>query len=369
MRQTWALLVDAYRDLNARKMFWIVLMLSALVAVSLALVALTPAGFTVFGYEVPSPFLNSRMMTPAAFYKLAYLTLGIQWWLTQFATALALISTATIFPDFLAGGAVDLYLSKPIGRWRLFLTKYACGLLFVALQIACFSVASFLVIGLRGGAWEPGLFLAVPIVVLFYSYLYCVCVLVGVVTRSTVAAVLLTLLFWLCVFSIHTTEVTLLLFQIHEERSHVYVLEQIDRERTALANIPPTTTPSYRQTLLEEQLRNDLQKRDDYHPKFDRAHELFYVAKEFLPKTSETVTLLQRELVRRARLSDEGGSSERDETRQASAEAGGGMSGGDIAALQKQLARRSWEWIVGSSVAFEAVVLLLAGWIFCRRDY
>ena len=61
-----------------------------------------------------------------------------------------MISTASLFPDFLAGGAVDLYLSKPISRLRLFLFKYSCGLLFVALQIGCFCLASFLVIGLRG---------------------------------------------------------------------------------------------------------------------------------------------------------------------------------------------------------------------------
>ncbi|MGA3067905.1 MAG: hypothetical protein ABSF29_13765 [Tepidisphaeraceae bacterium] len=370
MRQTWALLIDAYRDLNARKMFWIVLIISGLVAISMAMVGLTMRGFTVFGYEIKSPFLNAREMTPAEFYKLMFLTLGIQWWLTQFATALALISTASIFPDFLMGGSVDLYLSKPIGRWRLFWTKYACGLLFVTLQIACFSLASFLVIGLRGGAWEPALFLAVPIVVLFYSYLYCVCVLIGVVTRSTVAAVLLTLLFWLCVFSVHTTEVTLLLFKIHGERAHKNVIEQIDRDRTALAEIPAATTPSYRQVLLENQLKRDIKERDDYYPEFDRPHEWFYAMKIFLPKTSETVYLLQRELVSRASLSrDRRTAEEENDSEQATAQSGGEVSRGDVGELQKQLGHRSWVWITGTSLGFEAAVLLLAGWIFCRRDY
>jgi hypothetical protein len=47
----------------------------------------------------------------------------------------------------------------------------------VWLQVLVFSTASFLVIGLRGGSWEPGLFLAVPIVTLMFSYLFSVCVL------------------------------------------------------------------------------------------------------------------------------------------------------------------------------------------------
>jgi hypothetical protein len=30
---------------------------------------------------------------------------------------------------------------------------------------------------------------------------------------------------------------------------------------------------------------------------------------------------------------------------------------------------RTVAWIIGTSVAFEVVVLTLAVWIFCRRDY
>jgi ABC-type transport system involved in multi-copper enzyme maturation permease subunit len=195
MSQTLALIWDAYRDLNSRKMFWIVLILSTLVAASFAAIGLTPTGFKIFFWKISSPILNSREMPPGDFYKGIFLNYGIEFWLTWLATVLALISTASIFPDFIATGAVDLYLSKPISRLRLFLTKYLCGLLFVALQIGCFCAASFAVIGLRGGAWEPGIFLAVPIVLLFFSYLFCFCGLIGVWMRSTVAAVLLTFLY------------------------------------------------------------------------------------------------------------------------------------------------------------------------------
>jgi hypothetical protein len=366
MRQTWALLIDAYRDLNSRKMFWIVLAVSGLVAGSMAAIGLSQTGFTVFGYDFASRYLNAREISPGAFYKLVFIQLGIQWWLTLFATCLALISTASIFPDFLIGGAIDLYLSKPIGRWRLFLTKYACGLLFVALQIAVFSLASFLVIGIRGESWEPGIFMAVPIVVVFYSYLYCFCVLIGVVTRSTVASVLLTLLFWLCLFGLHTTEVTLLLFQRSDHRAHTNLLAQIDRERRALAAMPPSTAPSIRQQRLEDQLATDVKARDDYRPGYDRVHAWFYWTMTVLPKTSETVELLQRKLIHRSDLPGNGRDSQ-DDT--------GSMSNGqmfshsDIAEVQKEVRKRTWTWIAGTSLGFEVVVLLAAGWIFCRRDY
>ena len=100
-------------------------------------------------------------------------------YLTWVAAVLALISTSSMFPDFLTGGSIDLYLSKPIGRVRLFFTKYVSGLMFVALQVSVFAVGSFLVLGWRGHSWEPSLFLAIPIVVIFFSYLYGICVLLG----------------------------------------------------------------------------------------------------------------------------------------------------------------------------------------------
>ena len=70
----------------------------------------------------------------------------------------------------------------------IFMGVMAAGLLFVALQVAIFATASYFVIGIRGGSWEPGVFLAIPLVVCFFSYLYAVSVFFGVLTRSTLAA-------------------------------------------------------------------------------------------------------------------------------------------------------------------------------------
>ena len=152
-------------------------------------------------------------ISPAVFYKQMFVYGGIGFWLSWLATILALISTAGIFPDLISSGVIDLFVSKPIGRLRLFVTEYAAGLLFVTLQVTIFSLGSFLVIGLRGGVWEPGLFVAVPVVVCFFSYLFSVCTLLGILTRSTVAALLLTLLFWLFVYGTGAAEQNVLMFE------------------------------------------------------------------------------------------------------------------------------------------------------------
>src|SRR4029077_12078354 len=116
----------------------------------------------VFGMSLPIGF-NTGIMPRGDFYKLMFNTLGVGIWLSWIATVLALISTAGIFPDMLTGGSIDLYLSKPISRLRLFFTKYLSALLFVGLQVGLFTLASFLVLGIRGGTWLWGLFLAIPI--------------------------------------------------------------------------------------------------------------------------------------------------------------------------------------------------------------
>ncbi len=372
MSQTLALLLDAYRDLNSRRMFWIVLILSGLVAASFAAIGLTPTGFEIFKWQFTSYFFNSKVVAPGDFYKSIFLNWGVDLWLSTIAAALALISTASLFPDFIAAGAIDLYLSKPISRARLFLTKYFCGLLFVALQIACFCTASFLVIGIRGGAWEPGIFLAVPIVVLFFSYIYCVCVLIGVWTRSTVAAVLLSVLFWVGVFCLHTTEVTLLTFKLTDHAAADRIDRQIaDTEKSivklqSIAATRPTTRNSTRLSTLQSELADEQTKRNGYHNAFDHVHDAFYDAMTVLPKTAETVAILQRKLISSARL--QGVADQQDNAdNQNRVDLNGNPV--PVAALQAELMRRTVGWIIGTSVTFEVIVLALAAWIFCRRDY
>ena len=244
--QTAAVFVDAYRELNHRKMFWVVLIISGLVVIAFAGVGINEKGLTVFGWSLPLPF-NTNIMSRADFYKLMFDNLGVGFWLSWLATALALISTAGIFPDMLTGGAIDLYLSKPISRLRLFLTKYLSALLFVALQVGLFTFASFLVLGFRGGVWLWGLFLTIPIMLLFFSYLYSVCALLGIMTRSTLAALLLTLLVWFGIWVIHATEASLLMFKLRNEQEvvlydrQIVALERKVARLEAAASTQPTT--------------------------------------------------------------------------------------------------------------------------------
>ena len=86
-------------------------------------------------------------------------------------------------------GSIDVVLSKPMTRWQVFLGKYAGSMVFVFVQACIFVLLTFVVIGIRWGCWIPGYLLTIPLVLLLFSYLYCVSVWVAVYFRSTVAAV------------------------------------------------------------------------------------------------------------------------------------------------------------------------------------
>jgi hypothetical protein len=358
---------------------------------------------------------------------------GINIWLTWVAMILALVSTAGAFPELMSGGSIELFVSKPIGRLRLFFSRYFTGLLFVALQVAVFCVASFFVIGLRGGTWEWGLFLAVPLVLLVFSYLFGICVLMGVLTRSAMAALLLTSLVWFVAFLIHSAEFTTLQMsmaaQVRVDRVEQLKTEitltqqQLDAAlattqpaaksattataaataagATAQAQLPDNTQlqtparsaallslPTWARMLYSANSRpsaSALQMRlrvlnssleSEQAPMQQQLdwpywHQIVYWAYWAMPKTTDTDDLIQRWLSVAARLPRQ-----RDEALADSPMPGRNRSfatRGDFWLANDRanavLAQRPAYWVIGTSLLFEAAVVSLAALAFCRRDY
>ena len=367
--QTLAIFLDAYRELNARKLFWITLFISVMVVVVFAFVGLDAEGVTFFSLRLPFP-VNTKIITPAEFYKRLFAHLGMMW-LTPCAVVLAVISTASIFPDLISGGSIDLYLSKPISRLRLFITKYLAGLLFVALQVLVFCAASFLLIGIRGDAWVPGLFIAVPLVLLYFSYLYAICVLVGLITRSSLAAVLATVMFFFLIWGLHFTESMLLLAKSEQQQKAVVLDERIEQAEMIIAvRTRPVTRPTTATSLPAEdlaRLQTDLaslrQQRKDVRNTVEPWHRLIYSIKTLFPKLTETVDLMNRLII--DDLVDQ------EAIKHASREKDPGQPFSEAAALEagRDIQTRPVSWVIGTSLLFEAVIVALAAVLFVRRDY
>jgi hypothetical protein len=373
--QTKALFVDAYRDLNARKLFWVVLILTALVVAAFGALGVKGNRLSILAWELPED-----LPTPLLLYKSIFSYVVVGGWLTWVATILALISTASIFPDFMAGGAIDLYLSKPIGRLRLFGTKFVSGLLFVLLQVTVFTAGSFLVLGLRAGVWEPRLFLAVPIVVLFFSYLFSICVLLGVLTRSTLAAFFLTLVVWFFIWGLNKADSALMqIDEIYQTRArmaeqrvkwldrHIADLEALAKSAPPpRAGADPLPAPDGNWSdeqqlpiLRAERARAGAAAAQTNPPsQFKVLQQVAFICNTLVPKTQHTIGLLDRVLFTDADM--------KGMLEPAPAEAPVRRRGPQLPAL---LHTRNLWWILGSSLGFEFAVLGLAGWRFYRRDY
>ncbi|MFN3165521.1 MAG: ABC transporter permease [Phycisphaeraceae bacterium] len=453
MNQTYALLLDAYRELNAKKLFWITLVLSGLVMLVIAAMGLDREGYSAFGWTIPLPemltaqfqYMTDEQLNEAraAFYKGLFHQIGVTYWLTWAAIILAIFSTAGMFPDLMTSGAIDTLLTKPIGRLRLFLTKYVLGLGFVALQVAVFSICGFIVIGIRASDWDPTIFLAIPIVVLFFSYLYAICVLVGVVTRSTLLAVILTVVAWFGMFIVNFADDVILELQANAEVSADVAEARADYMQTlpsrpdlagksdeaaddasdntdvetpgdgpglddapvpggdesagtddaaaeaessgAAQETEPafpggidfdgypgydlTTREGYAEYWGDEQgLRNQAADSREMAESVGKWRGYAFWVKTPLPKTGETRELMQRVLQDEEDLNDFEFDPAEDPMQQDSMFPQEMLL---IEAKKQQLSReqRPWLWIVLTSILFEAVVVGLAAWRFCRRDY
>lgn len=376
------MLLDAYRELNSRALFWVVLGLSGLVVVLFGAMGFNEEGVTYFGFMIAEePMLASGTPLSSMLYRSIFSSFIVTAWLGWAATILALISTSTIFPDFVASGAIDIVLAKPIGRLRLFIYKYIVSLLFVLLQVGLFCAGIFIVMGWRLGEWDWRIFGAVPVILLFYSYLFAVCVFFGLRTRSAIPAILFTMLFWLSMWLLNTgVDISNMFrhtFRVQAERR----AEQIESDEEFLkALLPETATDEQRAIYMQRQAsrQESLLRNQEEHDrliqgaeKLDTAYGLLRGIQAPMPKTAETIGLVDRWLRRSTDVAITDIF-----TGNVTTTADGSLRTTDtsidrevVARLEEDMRDRSWWYLIGTSLAFEVVVLGAAGWIFVRRDF
>lgn len=327
MRAFLTVMGDSIRLLRARALFWISLAISLLAALVYLSIGFDEKGVSVlFGlFDFENSFLTKGSKGAELFYLGLFNKAIIGIWLSWVAIIIALISCAPIFPELLTEGAAGVSLSKPISRPRLFLYKFIGALLFVAVQTLLFAAIVFVAIRWRIGVWNPTVFWSVPVVILLFSYLYSVMSLLGIKTRSVMASVLLTLLFWVLCFGSALTE----------QVGHSLAVDGRD--------------PLGGASLTEEEQQS-----------WRSAYPWMKLPHLLLPKTGETTNLLDRWIV----LGDGKGL---DESAIDAVGERGGFDGTEEA--KRDMRRHSPAWVIGTSLAFEAVILSLACWMFSRRDF
>jgi ABC-type transport system involved in multi-copper enzyme maturation permease subunit len=120
-----------------------------------------------------------------------------EWVAGAAGTLLALVWTAGFVPSFLEPSAASVLLAKPAPRWLLLLGKYVGVLALVACQATLFVAGTWAALGLATGYWPADYLWCIPLLVLQFAAVYAFSVLLAVCTRSQVACVLGSVLFWL----------------------------------------------------------------------------------------------------------------------------------------------------------------------------
>ena len=373
-----AFIIDAYRQLSAAKLFWLTLGLSVLVVVAFGSISFNENGMTTFyGLQtINSDTIYEGSPWARGLYIGIYSNFLVTIWLSWIAAVLALISTCTIFPEFVKSGAIELTLSKPISRIKLFFVKYFVSLLFVLLQVLLFCIGIFICVGLRIGEWNWAIFSAVPIVTIFYSYLFAVCVLVGMVTQSSITSLLITGIFWMVLWTAQSTEFWLNRFVINNSVKIESFEESLIEQKSQLDKLKSKSPDDFRIDKRQERIDEMEQEVELAKETLD---ELMFWYKPvsqtlvFLPKTRQTTQLLERW------LSDDSGFDIQamlrgemqsvQEIEEFDATTWGARRRETGRRLQEDYSSRSLWYVVGTSLLFEGFILGLSAWFFCRRDF
>lgn len=319
--QFTALISDTYRSLKSRGLYWVILWISLLLGLLYASLGCTERGWSIFfgALEFPSSFLKAGTDWERSLL-LNVLDLLLDYWMLSLALFLAMFSAATIYPDAMRPGAIDLVLSKPVTRLKVFLAKYFGALLFVSVQAAILAGICFLSLCFRLHTAYWGVFWSVGLATLIFSFVYSFNVLMGVLTRSSMTALMLTMLLW---FALWITQ------KIETETGRAIFSRQVIQ----------ASNPDF-QTLSTT---------------MDQVHQGTHEVMQFFPKTRETGDLFRRFVKAEAPYS------------LAQIQFGGADQVPTL--FQDHRPVLSVGEVIGSGLVFEFVMLLLAYWRFATRDF
>ncbi len=109
---------------------------------------------------------------------------------------IAILITASIIPEMLESGSLNLFLSKPVNRWAMLLAKYVGGCAFIFLSASLLFVGLWLWLGVQLNIWDRAILISIPTYVLVFAMYYAISVLAGIWFRSPILSITCALLFW-----------------------------------------------------------------------------------------------------------------------------------------------------------------------------
>ncbi len=115
---------------------------------------------------------------------------GFSGFLYMLGTFLALFATAHLVPRLQEKGTVDLYLSRPVGRTKLLLSRYSGGLLLAAANLLYLMGSIWAIVFWKTGVAHPRFLLGGVVILFGIASLLALAFLIGVATSSTAVSLM-----------------------------------------------------------------------------------------------------------------------------------------------------------------------------------
>jgi hypothetical protein len=147
----------------------------------------------------PMPFSKEQV---DSFIKEWILTLVMSWLVGGVGMVAAILVTSNIIPQIFDPGSITLLLSKPISRSLLFASKFLGGCSFILLNVTLLITGLWLIAGVRFGIWNQGMLWCIPVFLFMFLVYYAVSSLVGLMWKSAIISVVVSVLFWAACFGI-----------------------------------------------------------------------------------------------------------------------------------------------------------------------
>jgi len=191
MRVLWANIEEVFREAMARWTLLAYFFLSTVfilifaAAVNLDIVDGALAGAKLFGKDVD--FGKGAV-------DLDKLVLGFESGFSAFlyliGTFLAIFATAHLVPRLQEKGTIDLYLSRPIPRAQLLLSRYIAGMVLAAANVIYLIGSVWAIVIWKTGVVHPRFLLGGAIILFVIATLLAFSFLVGVITSSTAVSIM-----------------------------------------------------------------------------------------------------------------------------------------------------------------------------------
>ena len=155
-------------------------------AINLDIVNGTLAGAKLFGKELnPDSGLSIEKLVLG-------FEVGFSGFLYIFCTLLAIFATAHLVPRMQDKGTIDLYLSRPIARVKLLLSRYVAGLILAMSNVIYLMGTVWVIVVWKTHVAHPRFLAGAAVIFLVIAVLLAFAFLVGVVTSSTAVSIMMT---------------------------------------------------------------------------------------------------------------------------------------------------------------------------------